>query len=68
MKQSAVYRVQCATYLIFKDMMHLTSDVSHGPDPRFYFRIVPKKRNAYSLKLRKQVADIVRNNRALTTN
>ena len=43
--------------------MSITSDVSHGPDPRYYFRVVPGRRSAYSLELRKQVADEVRRRR-----
>ena len=63
MKHSPVYRVQCATYAIFKELMGITSDVSKGPDPRYHFRVVPGRRSAYSLELRKQVADEVRRRR-----
>jgi hypothetical protein len=63
MNNSPVYHAQCATYSVFKELMGITSDVSHGPDPRYYFRVVPGRRSAYSLKLRKQVADEMRRRR-----
>jgi hypothetical protein len=57
---SAVYRVHCETYRVFKYLMGITGDVSHGPDPRFFFRVVPSQRCNHTLKLRKQVADEMR--------
>ena len=57
---SVVYRVQCITAAIFNRQQRITSDVSRGPDPRHYFRIVPAYRCDHSLKLRHQVAEEVR--------
>ena len=58
--RSSVYRVQCVTAAIFNRQQGITSDVSRGPDPRHYFRVVPAYRCALSLRLRHRVAEEVR--------
>lgn len=58
--KSTVYRVQCVTAAIFNRQHGITSDVSRGPDPRHFFRVVPACRCDHSLRLRRQVADEVR--------
>jgi hypothetical protein len=63
MNQSSVYKVQCQTYSIMKELTGLTSDVSKGRDPRYDFRVVVGRRSPASLKLRKMVADEVRSRR-----
>lgn len=57
-----VYRAQCATFAICREFLGAPSgDLATGPDhPILYFRVLPPYRNAYSLALRKQIADIVR--------
>lgn len=57
---SSVYRVQCVTAAIFNRLNSIRSDVSRGPDPRHFFRLVPAYRCAKSLRLRHQVAMVVR--------
>lgn len=61
--ESTVYRIQCMTAAIFNRQNLITSDVSRGPDPRHYFRVVPAYRCEHSLKLRQRVADEVRTQR-----
>jgi hypothetical protein len=60
---STVYRVQCVTAAIFNRQNNITSNVSRGPDPRHFFRIVPARRCAKSLELRRRVAEEVRRQR-----
>jgi hypothetical protein len=62
--KSSVYKVQCQTYSVMKELHSLTSDVSRGPDPRHLFRVVVGRRSPESLALRKKVADEVRRRRA----
>ena len=58
--RSPVYRAQCVTARVFNRLCGIQGDVSHGADPRFYFRVLPGRRCDASLALRKTVADYVR--------
>jgi hypothetical protein len=57
-----VYRAQCKTFAICREFLGTPSgDLATGADhPIMYFRVLPAYRNAYSLALRKRIADIVR--------
>jgi hypothetical protein len=58
--RSPVYRTQCVTARVFMRLMGLQGDVSKGPDPRHYFRVVPAYRCDTSRALRKATADLIR--------
>lgn len=62
--ESAVYRVQCVTAAIFDSQNNIKGDVSRGPDPRYFFRVVPAHRCAKSLELRRRLAAEVRRQRS----
>ena len=65
---STVYRVQCKTAKVLTQMLRiglannegLATDMHH---PMMLFRLLPKYRNEYSLRLRKIIADEVRSQR-----
>ena len=59
---ATVYRAQCRTFAVCREFLGAPAgDLATGMDhPILYFRLLPPYRNAYSLALRKRVADIVR--------
>lgn len=66
---ATVHRVQCHTFAICREFLGAPSgDLATGTDhPILYFRVLPPYRNAYSLALRKKIADLVRAKRRETT-
>ena len=65
-----VYVVQCRTFNVLLDMLNITHTTheggiaTQGNHPIMYFRVVPAHRCDYSKRLRKMVADKVREQRA----
>jgi hypothetical protein len=56
-----VYRVQCKTAGILRDLWQLPENVATTPEhPLMFFRLLPAYRCAKSLALRKMVADKMR--------
>jgi hypothetical protein len=66
---ATVYRVQCRTFAICREFLGAPSgDLATGTDhPILYFRVLPPYRNAYSLALRKKIADLARAKRRKAT-
>ena len=60
-----VYKTQCKTFEIAKTLLGLPNGdiATQGNHPVLYLRLVPAHRCEFSLKLRKQVADAVRQTR-----
>ena len=61
-----VYKVQCQTAAILRDLWQLPDNLATRPDhPYMLFRLVPAHRCAASLKIRKMVADQVKQTRRM---
>jgi hypothetical protein len=59
------YLAQVRTFTVVRELLKIPDGniVTTGNHPLTYFRLLPKYRCAYSLALRKRVADIVRASR-----
>ena len=60
-----VYKVQVHTFNILRQILSLPAGnlATFGEHPLLHFRVLPAHRSAYSLALRKRVADQVRESR-----
>jgi hypothetical protein len=64
-----VYKTQVHTANIARQILNLPSGnlATRADNPILYLRLLPAYRCAYSLRLRKQIADIVRDSRKAGT-